>query len=217
MIKVILVRLDGTPGDEFRLGACEGLARLFDAHVVGLFLNVLPEPTLADAGTTVDFWTGLLDQARERGKTMEAEFANRLRDMVRSAECRRFDVYPHEQARVTARECRTADVFVGLRLSDTDETLERRDVVEEVLFQFGKAPVPRWRPEVFRAWFRARTHRLESKPGSRSGGHRGVAVSPGVPSGHRRHDRAKGCAGISGRSGERNSLDTFTNTESAPP
>lgn len=137
MIRVILVRLDGTPGDEFRLLACEGLATLFDAHVVGLFLNVLPEPSLAGSGTTLEFWTRAMDQARERGKTMQAEFTSRLRDMMRSSECRRFDVYPHEQAWVTARECRTADVFVGLRLNETDETLERRDVVEEVLFQSG--------------------------------------------------------------------------------
>ncbi|NLS04909.1 universal stress protein [Rhizobium sp. P32RR-XVIII] len=136
MIRVIMVRLDGTPGDKFRLGACESLAKLFDAHVVGLFLNILPEPTLEDTGTTVEFWTRALDEARERGKMMQAEFTNRLRDMARSFECRRFDVYAHEQARITARECRTADVFVGLRL--TDETLERRDVVEEVLFQSGR-------------------------------------------------------------------------------
>jgi nucleotide-binding universal stress UspA family protein len=138
MIKVILVRLDGTSGDEFRLAASESLAKLFDAHTIGLFLNVLPEPALAEAGVSVEFQTRLLDQARERGKTMEVEFATRLRGMARSAECRRFDVYAHEQARVTARECRTADVFVGLRLSDTDKAVELHDVVEDVLFESGR-------------------------------------------------------------------------------
>jgi nucleotide-binding universal stress UspA family protein len=138
MIKAILVRLDGTSGDEFRLAASESLAKLFDAHTIGLFLNVLPEPALPEAGVGVEYWTRLLDQARERGKTMEVEFATRLRGMARSAECRRFDVYAHEQARVTARECRTADVFVGLRLSDTDKTVELHDVVEDVLFESGR-------------------------------------------------------------------------------
>ncbi|HMF76662.1 MAG TPA: universal stress protein [Bryobacteraceae bacterium] len=138
MIKVILVRLDGTSGDEFRLAASESLAKLFDAHTVGLFLNVLPEPALAEAGVSVEYWTRLLDQARERGKTMEVELRTRLRGMACSAECRRFDVYAHEQARVTARECRTADVFVGLRLSDTDKTVELHDVVEDVLFESGR-------------------------------------------------------------------------------
>ena len=138
MIKVILVRLDGTSGDEFRLAASESLAKLFGAHSVGLFLNVLPEPALAEAGVSVEYWTRLLDQARERGKTMEAELQTRLQAMACSAECRRFDVYAHEQARVTARECRTADVFVGLRLSDTDKTVELHDVVEDVLFESGR-------------------------------------------------------------------------------
>ena len=138
MIKVILVRLDGTSGDEFRLAASESLAKLFDAHTVGLFLNVLPEPALAETGVSVEYWTRLLDQARERGNTMEVELRRRLRGMARSAECRRFDVYAHEQARVTARECWTADVLVGLRLSDTDKTVELHDVVEDVLFESGR-------------------------------------------------------------------------------
>ena len=135
MIKVVLVRLDGTPGDEFRLAACESLARLFGAHIVGLFLNVLPEPVLAESGVSVAYWTRLLEQARERGMEMEVELAKRLRGIASSAELRRFDVYLHEQARITARECRTADVFLGLRLSDTDSTVELHDVIEEVLFQ----------------------------------------------------------------------------------
>ena len=138
MIKVILVRLDGTSGDEFRLAASESLAKLFDAHTVGLFLNVLPDPALAESGGSVEYWMGVLDHARERGRTMEVELGKRLQGMARSAECRRFDVYAHEQARVTARECRTADVFVGLRLSDTDKTVELHDVVEDVLFESGR-------------------------------------------------------------------------------
>ena len=69
---------------------------------------------------------------------MEVELAKRLRGIASSAELRRFDVYLHEQARIAARECRTADVFLGLRLSDTDSTVELHDVIEEVLFQSGR-------------------------------------------------------------------------------
>lgn len=138
MIKEVLVRLDGTSGDEFRLAASESLAKLFHAHVVGLFLNVLPEPAIAEHSASVQLWTRLLEQARETGMTMEAGFKKRLTGIAPSAELRRFDVYTHERPRITARECRTADVFVGLRLSDTDATVELHDVVEEVLFESGR-------------------------------------------------------------------------------
>lgn len=138
MVKVVLVRLDGTSADELRLAASDSLARLFGAHLVGLVLNILPEPGLAETGVSVDFWTSLLDKARERGKELEAGLAKRLRAIDPSAELRRFDVYAHEQARVAAREARTADVFLALRLSDIDKTVELHDVVEEVLFDSGR-------------------------------------------------------------------------------
>ncbi|UVK38668.1 universal stress protein [Mesorhizobium sp. AR10] len=137
MIKVVLVRLDGTTSDEFRLAASESLVTLFDAHIVGLFLNVLPEPALAEANVSVEYWTRLLEQARQRGRDMEEDLGKRLRGIAASAELRHFDVYAEEQAGVTARECRTADVFLGLRLSEVDKTVVR-DVVEEVLFESGK-------------------------------------------------------------------------------
>lgn len=138
MVKVVLVRLDGTSGDELRLAASNSLARLFDAHLVGVVLNVLPEPAMAETGVSVDFWTSLLDQARERGRELESGLGKRIRAIDPSAELRRFDVYAHEQARVAAREARTADVFLALRLSEVDKTVELRDVVEEVLFESGR-------------------------------------------------------------------------------
>jgi hypothetical protein len=60
VIKVVLVRLDGTSGDDIRLAACESLARLFEAQLVGLVLNILPEPALAETGVSVEFWAGLV-------------------------------------------------------------------------------------------------------------------------------------------------------------
>lgn len=138
MIKVLLVRLDGTAGDEFRLEATESLATLFEAHVVGVYLNVLPEPALPDYGVSMELWTNVLEKAQEEGQEREAAIRKRLSAMASSAELHRFDVYDHERALITARECRIADVFVGLRLSDTDKTVELHDVVEEVLFQSGR-------------------------------------------------------------------------------
>ncbi|MEZ2133155.1 MULTISPECIES: universal stress protein [unclassified Sinorhizobium] len=138
MIKVVLVRLDGSAGDEFRLEATESLATLFGAHVIGLFLNVLPAPSLVEPSLSLELWTGLMEQAREEGRKREAILRQRLSGLGPSTEMRRYDVYEHERALVTARECRIADVFVGLRLSDVDKTVELHDVIEEVLFQSGR-------------------------------------------------------------------------------
>lgn len=138
MIKVLVVRIDGTSGDDFRLAATESLARLFNAHVVGLIINVLPEPTIVDSVVNVNDWSRLLDQARAEGREFEEKTKNRLRGLAPSSEVRRIDAYAHEQARLIARECRTADALVGLRLSDEDDAIELHDVVEEALFEAGR-------------------------------------------------------------------------------
>ena len=42
MIKDVMVHLDGTSADEQRLAGANSIAILFESHVTGLFLNVLP-------------------------------------------------------------------------------------------------------------------------------------------------------------------------------
>lgn len=138
MIKVVLVRFDGSPSDDFRFAAAESLAKLFDAHVEGLFFNLLPEPILAEQNMSTELWTRMLQEAHDTGDEIERRLRKRLAGLVRSHDLRRFDVYPHERPVIASREARTADVFVGLRLSDTDAFVELRDVIEEVLFDSGR-------------------------------------------------------------------------------
>ena len=42
MIKDVMVRLDGTSGDDVRLAAVNQIAEIFESHITGLFFNVLP-------------------------------------------------------------------------------------------------------------------------------------------------------------------------------
>jgi hypothetical protein len=72
MIKTVLVRLDGTAGDEFRIAATESLCRLFDAHVVGVFFNVLPDPGYAMEPTSPEIWASLNERVRRNGDEMAA-------------------------------------------------------------------------------------------------------------------------------------------------
>lgn len=106
--------------------------------MVGLIINVLPEPTIVDSVVNVNDWSRLLDQARTAGREFEEKTKTRLKGIAASSEVRRIDAYAHEQARLTARECRTADALVGLRLSDEDDAMELHDVVEETLFEAGR-------------------------------------------------------------------------------
>jgi hypothetical protein len=76
MIKDVMVRLDGTSGDDVRLAAVNQIADTFDSHVTGLFFNLLP-PVIPDgfngAGADADQVTKWLDAAKEAGDAIEAK------------------------------------------------------------------------------------------------------------------------------------------------
>jgi hypothetical protein len=42
MIKDVMVRLDGTSGDDVRLAAANQIAEIFESHINSLLFNVLP-------------------------------------------------------------------------------------------------------------------------------------------------------------------------------
>ena len=89
MIKVLVVRVDGTSGDEFRLAAAESLAKLFETHVVGLIINVLPEPIIVETMTSVTDWSESLEHARAQGRQFEERTKERLKSLAPSSEVRR--------------------------------------------------------------------------------------------------------------------------------
>ena len=62
-----------------------------------------------------EIWASLKERVRQNGDEVAARLGKRLDGLGRSAELRRFDVYATERPGIIARECRTADVFVGLR------------------------------------------------------------------------------------------------------
>ena len=73
MIKDVMVWLDGSIADEVRLAAAEDIARVFQGHIIGLFLNPLPSLVPAEgdpAGVVRE--AELMERAREVGDRMEA-------------------------------------------------------------------------------------------------------------------------------------------------
>lgn len=136
MIKVILVHLEGdrTP-DGLRLDAAHELAKLFDAQIVGLYVNVLPTP-VAGSNVMADAWTPLVTAARKAGDTAAAALRAQMLELDWPAELRRFDIFDADIGRVYAREARAADVFLTLRPSASGTGTQ--EVVESVLFGGGR-------------------------------------------------------------------------------
>jgi hypothetical protein len=79
MIKDVMVRLDGTSGDDVRLAAVNQIAGIFDSHITGLFFNVLPSliPDELDS-TGANQAVKRLDTAKAAGDAIEAAVFRRL-------------------------------------------------------------------------------------------------------------------------------------------
>ena len=69
MIKDVMVRLDGTSGDDVRLAAVNQIADIFESHITGLFFNVLSS-IVSDGRAGVGRAGKLLDTKRNRQVTL---------------------------------------------------------------------------------------------------------------------------------------------------
>jgi nucleotide-binding universal stress UspA family protein len=139
MIKDVMVRLDGTAADDIRLAALNGIADMFDSHVIGLYFNVLPLmiPEEGDSPGAMRA-AELLRKAQEAGDLVERELHNRLMRLQKPVEIRRFDVLADAVADIAAREARAADTFVGLRPNGANAPQEPERLVEGILFGSGR-------------------------------------------------------------------------------
>jgi nucleotide-binding universal stress UspA family protein len=138
MIKDIMVRLDGTPGDFPRLAAVNQIAQLFESHITGLFFNVLPS-LITEALKDVDASEAakLLDTAKKAGDTIEARAFERLARLRRPTRLRRFDVIGEDAISDTALPlARTADTFVALR--PNSQSSEPEGLIESLLYGAGR-------------------------------------------------------------------------------
>jgi len=137
MIKDVMVRLEGTVADDLRLAAAADIARQFESHVVGLFLNIVPPPLPGDPeGAGIAQTALLVEEARAAGDKIAKLVTARLAQLGTLVEIRRFDIFADEIAGVCAREARSADTFVALRPNSVPE--EPEHIVENVLFGSGR-------------------------------------------------------------------------------
>ena len=144
MIKDVMVRLDGTCGDDVRLAAANQIAEIFESHITGLFFNVLPPSPIPDDGLNgadADQAAKLLDTAKQAGDAIEATVFQRLTRLQQSTNLptnlRRFDVIGDDGISDTALPlARAADTFVALR--PNHQSNEPEGLIENLLFGTGR-------------------------------------------------------------------------------
>ncbi|MGO4573626.1 universal stress protein [Microvirga sp. 2TAF3] len=139
MLKDVMVRLDGSPADDGPLAAAAMIAELFQGHVTGLFLNLLPL-TMPVEGDDIGAIEAVerIDRTREIGDRIEATLIERLSRLPCPAEVRRRDVFAAEIADTATREARLADTFITVRPNTQGAPPETHRVVESVLFGSGR-------------------------------------------------------------------------------
>jgi nucleotide-binding universal stress UspA family protein len=139
MIKDVMVRLDGTSGDDMRLTAASQIAEIFEGHITGLFFNVLPPPPITDGLNVANASqaTKLLATAKQAGDAIEATVFERLTRLQQPTNLRRFDVVGDDDISDAALPlARAADAFVALRPNDRSE--EPEGLIENLLFGTGR-------------------------------------------------------------------------------
>ncbi|HEY8335831.1 MAG TPA: universal stress protein [Tardiphaga sp.] len=136
MIKDVMVRLDGTSGDDVRLAAVNQIADIFESHITGLFFNVLSS-IVPDGSAGIGQAGGLPDTAKQAGDLVEATVFERLTQLQHPSNLRRFDVAGDgDISDTTLPLARVVDVFVALR--PNGQSNEPLGLIESLLFGTGR-------------------------------------------------------------------------------
>ena len=137
MIKDVMVRLDGTPGDDVRLAVVNQIADVFESHITGLFFNVLSS-IVPDGRAGAGQAGKLLDTAKQADDIIDAMVFERLTRSQHLSNLRRFDVTGDgDISDTTLPLARAVDVFVALRPNGQSD--EPRGLIESLLFGTGRA------------------------------------------------------------------------------
>ncbi|EIM27887.1 universal stress protein [Microvirga lotononidis] len=143
MIKDIMVHLDGSAEDEIRLEYGQAIAAAGQAHLIGIFTNLLSDITIPipmdGGGAVVQVLAELDERARREGDVTAKRLTERMASLQLPNEFRRLDeTYGVLSAKV-AELARCADVFIATRPHRKPDMTDWSDLVEAVLFGSGRA------------------------------------------------------------------------------
>ena len=138
----VTVHLDGSDEDEVRIAHAEQIAAMCDAHLAGVYTNLLPDYGMVAPGDAGAAAAVAMVEVEERVRREGAETLRRLQKRfsrlgVRS-ELRRLDASPGAMPGEVAAEARWSDLFVATcPYREEEASAGWNEVVEAVLFDGG--------------------------------------------------------------------------------
>jgi nucleotide-binding universal stress UspA family protein len=137
----LIVHLDGTSEDEVRIAHGEAIAAMCDAHLSGVYTNLLPDYGMIVPGDAGAAAASAMLEVEERIRREGAETFERLRERFSrlgvTNELRRIDASPGAMPGSLAAEARWSDLLVASCLYRSDAPAGWDEVVETVLFESG--------------------------------------------------------------------------------
>jgi nucleotide-binding universal stress UspA family protein len=142
MFKDIMVHLDGSEEDEFRLRHAEAIAVKGQSHIIGLYTNNLPEYAyvlaiqsgLAPMEPVVE----LAEQVRRKGDRCVAGLTERCKRIAVETQICRLEALPSEMLELCVAKARCADLFVATAPYRHDELPIWDELIEAVMFDAGQ-------------------------------------------------------------------------------
>jgi nucleotide-binding universal stress UspA family protein len=135
MIKDVVALVDGSAGDNVPLEHAERIARLFEANLTALYLNLLPDVLISGQSTLSPI---AIDQVIATSKSVGAAAATRLSARLEGAgvpgELRRVDAADSDVWNLVSNASRAADLFVARHPSAGGVRPQWRLVAEAALF-----------------------------------------------------------------------------------
>lgn len=139
MIKDITMHLDGSDRDDRVIHHAAALCQRFDAHLTGLYINVLPEIVVTGdigGGSAID-WQ-LRDKVFAVGDEAEARLRTKLTNAWPTSEFRRREIYPIRVPEEIATLSRVSDLTVVARPYGDPASEPDPSVLEGALFGSGR-------------------------------------------------------------------------------
>lgn len=147
MFKDIAVHLTGSEEDEIRLAHAEQIAGMFDAHITGMQVHVMPEMVAVSEPAAAAFIQEAIEESQRNAEELGKRLSQRLDLLAGPHELRRVDTYPGAVGNDLASVVRTSDLFIGTR--PYGAPTGGQYVEEGVLFGSGRPCIfvpPRARP-----------------------------------------------------------------------
>ena len=175
MLKDVMVHLDGSEEDEFRLRHAEAIAAGGQTRIIGLYTNTLPEyayvMAIQSGLAPMEPVVELAERVRKTGDRAVAALTERCKGLAVPTEICRIEALPSEMPRLCVSKARCADLFVATAPYQREDLPIWDELIESVMFRVGAGSLSR-APQR-----RSETHRKD---------YRCLAQHAGIHQSHRR-------------------------------